>query len=102
MPARETASCGTTLAPSPCLLSSWASIADAASSSGPRPAMHSTGALAAPRLGQRSRLPAPAPSARAAVGSALLGAGRRGRPVIRLVRRGLDVVVVVEILDQAR
>ena len=49
MPARETASCGTTRAPSPCLPSSCASIADAASSSGPRPAMQRTGASRPPQ-----------------------------------------------------
>src|ERR1700730_11479717 len=39
---REDASCGAVRAPSPCLPSNWASMADAASSSGPLPARQRT------------------------------------------------------------
>src|ERR1700722_13211971 len=41
---REAASYGTMRAPRPCLPSNWASMADAASSSGPLPARQRTGA----------------------------------------------------------
>ena len=98
--ARETVSCGTSSTPMPCLPSNCASMALAASSSGPRPSDAEHGARRLPPFGNGGGIGF-ALSGRRRLGDSLLGQGEAGRRSVAVAVGGLNVLMLrTEILDQ--